>query len=188
VLKTTIFSWIRQRSSVSKYITNTSRARNLKNPETILILIFSHRVISPPTCTHCNYEGVDQCLECGLQLPKTDYYRTRFKVKVFDLENPPKDNRHPAAKHVSLCRKCYCHALRGSHKLWKRQDILWLFRKTRHCSYIHKHNQMPIATMKTSCAMVKRLTRKEACMAKYFPDKCERTLKEVEWKKLLKQQ
>jgi len=97
------------------------------------------------------------------------------KSKVLDSTLSPENTK---LIYVSLCRKCYCKAMRGDCKFWNRTQILWLFQKTRHCSYIHDHQNFPEFVHKTSCKFVRKVQLKEALMAKYYKDACERVLKE----------
>jgi hypothetical protein len=88
---------------------------------------------------------------------------------------------HPKQKwiHANLCRKCYCKAMHGKSKFWNKNEISKHFRKTRHCSFIHEHNNIPEFTHKTNCKQILKLRRKENIMAKYYSDRCDRISKSI---------
>ncbi|CAL8073031.1 unnamed protein product [Orchesella dallaii] len=146
--------------------------------------------IDPPTKLHCSYGPNEYCVECNKMLMLSfDYYRSRFKVAL--PVNPisitsttsflPKVEK---LRRVLLCRECYCKALRGESKYWKKKSqVEWIFEKTRHCGYIHEHNGLPEYTNKVSCRWLKRLSRKEAVLSTHWPDKCDRRLKEKKYHK-----
>lgn len=140
----------------------------------------------------------DKCYECEVLLTTTDYYRTTKRVPNPYYHVPPHEraksqefekflmlNEDAASSHlmnkknvfVSLCRRCYCKALKGESKFWEPSEVPLLFRKTRHCSYVHDHQNIPLFTHKTDCKILRRLRRKEILMSKYYPDTCDRVYK-----------
>ncbi len=78
---------------------------------------------------------------------------------------------------VSLCRACYCKAKNGESKFWNPKEMSKLFAKTRHCSYIHDHQGIPIFTRKTDCIRTTKLTNKEILLSKYYKDACDKIIK-----------
>ncbi|ODN05100.1 hypothetical protein Ocin01_01594 [Orchesella cincta] len=156
--------------------------------ETVFMKSPAH--LKPPTKLHCSYGPKDYCVECNKMLMLTfDYYRSKFKVPlpVNPIPITSTTSFYPKVaklRRALLCRECYCKALRGESKYWKKKSqVEWLFEKTRHCGYIHEHNGLPEFTNKVSCNWLKRLTRKEAVLSTHWPDKCERRLKEKKYHK-----
>jgi len=150
--------------------------------------------IKPAPLTYCNYEKCDECFECGKELKTQDYYKSRGVVKIpqgalkkkkmdsFGIEDEEDEGERQKSipRIISICRPCYCAAVKGKYKAWgwTHDRILWLFHKTRYCGYIHEHHQLPITLQKTSCKLVEKLNRKEAVMRKHYLDTCERSLKQ----------
>jgi len=159
------------------------------------------------TKLHCSYGPKDCCVECGMTLMSSmDYYRSKQRItlngstqsasfyrQLFFRRSEdigPDETKKPAEttqrttekplgkkRRVLICRPCYCKAMRGESKYWKKKkDVQEIFEKTRHCSYTHEHNGFPEFTEKASCLWTRNLRRKEATLTLHWPDKCDRRM------------
>lgn len=154
----------------------------------------------PPAVTRCNWKGPDKCFECSLVLRTVDYYRTTTRIKnpfyqvliddrVHDDEfgfheevaTEDGDGKDKLMERknvfVSLCRACYCRGIRGESRFWDRKELPRLFVKTRHCGNVHDHQNISIFTHKTDCKLIRKLSRKEILLSKYYKDACDRVVK-----------
>lgn len=129
----------------------------------------------------CVFDKQETCIDCGQVLHISDFYRTRFSVRVpwpetRTLTEQEQKDFPKGMKYVNLCNYCYFRASKGRSKNWPKNKLRWLFKKTRTCAFIHEHQGLSEVIHKAECKMVRKLQRKEAILSKYYEDRVEDSL------------
>jgi len=124
----------------------------------------------------CHPSGTDFCKTCNEELFYSDYYQTKNKYKVLNTVDPETEGKYKM-RNLSLCRECYCHALKYGCHPWSKDKIPSVFMKARHCNSVHDHKEgHDEFLMKSTCKGMMNLARRELIYSRYFKDNpCEKS-------------
>lgn len=118
----------------------------------------------------CHPAGHDNCRMCRRALVLSDYYQTQKKCKIV-VTKDPEVNGPFTQKYLSLCRDCYCKALKFGCPPWTKDKIPTTFVKARHCGCVHDHQDGQTQfLMKSTCKLMEKLSRRELVYSKFFKD------------------